>query len=64
VVSRRRYQFFEILAGIERRRAQEAIEVTLRLVDGQVEVQPSDRIRAQGSELWGDDKRIVVKVLE
>ena len=57
-------QFFDILAEIERQRTQETIEVTLRLVNGQIEFQPSSRIRTQGSELWVDDKRIVVKVAD
>jgi hypothetical protein len=40
----------------------ETIEVQLRVVNGQAEFEPSDRIRTQGNELWVDDKRIVVKV--
>lgn len=57
-------QFFEALAEIERRRAQESIEVTLRLVNGQAQFEPSDKIRAWGNELWLGDKRIVVTVVE
>jgi len=57
-------QFFEILAEIERQQRPETIEVTLRVINGQVEFQPSDSIHAQGNELWLDDKRIVVRVAE
>lgn len=57
-------QFFELLAEIERRRAQETMEVTVRLINGQVEFQPANGIHAQGNELWIDDKRVVVKVVE
>ena len=57
-------QFFETLAEIERRRAQETIEVTLRLVNGRAQFEPSDHIRTQGNTLWVGDKRIVVKMAE
>jgi hypothetical protein len=57
-------QFFETLAEIERRRAQETIEVTLRLVNGQAQFEPSDHIRTQCNTLWVGDKRIVVKMGE
>jgi hypothetical protein len=57
-------QFFEVLAEIERRRAQETIKVTLHIVNGQAQFEPSDKIRAQGNELWVSDKRIVVSVAE
>jgi hypothetical protein len=57
-------QFFEILAEIERRRAQETIEVTLRLINSQAQFEPSDKIRTQGNVLWVGDKRIVVRVAE
>jgi hypothetical protein len=57
-------QFFETLAEIERRRAQEIIEVTLRLVNGRAQFEPSDHIRTQGNVLWVGDKRIVVKMVE
>jgi hypothetical protein len=57
-------QFFEILAEIERRRAQESIEVTLRVVNGQAQFEPSDQARAEGNTLWVGDKRVVVKVAE
>jgi hypothetical protein len=57
-------QFFETLAEIERRRAQEIIEVTLRLVNGRAQFEPSDHIRTQGNALWVGDKRIVVKMVE
>ncbi len=38
----------------------ETIEVTLRLVNGQPQFEPSDKIRTQGNELYVGDKRIVV----
>ena len=57
-------QFFEILAEIERRRAQEAIKMTLRVVNGQAQFEPSDRARAEGNTLWVGDKRVVVRVAE
>jgi hypothetical protein len=57
-------QFFETMAEIECRRAQETIEVTLRLVNGQAQFEPSDHIRTQGNALWVGDKRIVVKMAE
>jgi hypothetical protein len=57
-------QFFEVLAEIERRRAQETIEVTLRVVNGQAQFEPSGQIRAQGNALWMGDKVVVVKVAE
>jgi hypothetical protein len=57
-------QFFEVLAEIERRRAQETIEVALRVVNGQAEFVPSDQARAEGNTLWVGDKRVVVKVVE
>ncbi len=57
-------QFFETLAKIERRRAQETIEVTLRLVNGQAQFETSDHIRTQDNVLWVGDKRIVVKMAE
>ena len=56
--------FFETLAEIERRRTQETVEVTLRLVDGQVQFEPSEQVRAQGNVLWVGDKRVVLKVAE
>ncbi|MBM3236512.1 hypothetical protein FJZ31_09455 [Candidatus Poribacteria bacterium] len=46
------------------RREPETIEVTLCLVNGQAQFEPSDQIRAQGNELWVGDKRIVVKVVD
>jgi hypothetical protein len=57
-------QFFELLAEIERRRAHETMEVTVRLINGQVEFQPANGIHAHGNELWVDDKRVVVKMVE
>ena len=57
-------QFFEILAEIERRRKNEAIEVKMRVVEGQVAFEPSDQIRALGNEIWVGDKRIVVQMAE
>ncbi len=57
-------QFFEILAEIERWRAQETIEVTLRLVNGRAQFEPSDHIRTQDNTLWVGDTRIVVKMTE
>jgi len=57
-------QFFEALAEIERRRTQETIEVTLHVVNGHAEFEPSGGIRAHGNELWVGDKRILVKVAE
>jgi hypothetical protein len=57
-------QFFEVLAEIERRRAQEAIEVTLRVVNGHAQFEPSDQARAEGNTLWVGDKRVVVKERE
>jgi hypothetical protein len=57
-------QCFETLAEIERRRTQETIEVTLRLVNGRAQFEPSDHIRTQGNALWVGDKRIVVKMVE
>ncbi len=57
-------QFFELLAEIERRRAQESIEVTLRVVNGQAQFEPSDQARAEGNILWVGNKRVVVKVAE
>jgi hypothetical protein len=56
--------FFEALAEIERRRTRETIEVTLRVVNGQAQFEPSDQVRAQGNILWLGDKRVVVKVQE
>jgi hypothetical protein len=57
-------QFFEALAEIEQRRVQETIEVTAHMINGQVQFEPSDQIRAQGNELWMGDQRIVVKMAE
>ena len=57
-------QFFETLAEIERRRAQETIEVILRLVNGRAQFEPSNHIRTQGNALWLGDKRTVVKMVE
>ena len=45
-------------------REPETIEVSLRLVNGQVEFEPSDRISTRGNALWVGDKRIVVRVAE
>jgi hypothetical protein len=45
-------------------REPETIKVTLRLVNGQAQFEPSDQIRAQGNELLVGDKRIVVKVVD
>ena len=42
----------------------ETIEVTLRLVNGQAQFEPSDKICTRGNELWVEDKRIVVRVAE
>ena len=56
-------QFFEILAEIERRRAQEPIEVTLRVVNGQAQFEPSDRARTEGNTVWVGDRRLVVTVV-
>ncbi len=57
-------QFFEALAQIEQRRAQETIEVSLRVINGEAQFEPSDQARAQGNTLWVGDKRVVVKVVE
>jgi hypothetical protein len=57
-------RFFELMAEIERRRAQEPIEVTLRVVNGKAQFEPSDQARAEGNTLWVGDKRVVVKVAE
>ena len=57
-------QFFELLAEIERRRAHESIEVTLRVVNGQAQFEPSAQARAEGNTLWVGDKRVIVKVAE
>jgi hypothetical protein len=40
----------------------ETIEVTLHLVNGQPQFEPSDKICTQGNELYVGGKRIVVKV--
>jgi hypothetical protein len=57
-------QFFELMAEIERRRAHEAIEVTLRVVNGQAQLEASGEARAEGNTLWVGDKRVIVKVAE
>jgi hypothetical protein len=57
-------QFFETMGDLERRRAQETIGVTLRLVNGQAQFEPSDHICTQGNVLWVGDKRVVVKMAE
>jgi len=38
--------------------------VTLRLVNGRAQFEPSDHIRTQGNTFWVGDKRIVVKMAE
>jgi len=57
-------QFFEILAEIERRRAREPLEVTLRVVNGQAQFDPSSQARAEGNSLWVGDQRVIVKLAE
>lgn len=57
-------QFFEILGEIERRRSKETIELTLRVVNGQAQFEPSEQVRAEGNVLWVGDKRVVVKVAD
>ncbi len=49
------------MSGGERRMT---IEVTLHMVNGQVQFDPSNQIRVQGNELWVGNQRIVVKVAE
>ena len=55
-------ELFKARLAAAARREPETIEVSLLLVNGQVQFEPSDQIRARGNELWVDDKRIVVNV--
>jgi len=41
-----------------------SVLVTLRLVNGRAQFEPSDHIRTQGNTFWVGDKRIVVKMAE
>lgn len=50
-------QFFETLSEIEKRREQETVEVTLRVIDGKAHFEPSGAIRAKDNELWVGDKK-------
>jgi hypothetical protein len=45
-------------------REPETIEVSLRLVNGHAQFEPSDKICTRDNELWVGDKRIVVRVTE
>ncbi len=48
-------QFFQMLSEIEQRRAQETVEVTLHVVNGQAQFEPSERVRTEGNTLWVRD---------
>jgi len=57
-------KFFETLSEIENRREPETVEVTLRVVDGRAQFEPSESLRTQANELWVSDKRIVVNLAD
>ncbi len=56
--------FFETLSEIERRREPETVEVTLRVIDGSPQFEPSDAVRTEANQLWVSDKRIVVSLAD
>jgi hypothetical protein len=54
--------FFQVLAEIERERAQKTIEVHARMVGGQLQFEPSPDVRVKGNEILVGNQRIVVRV--
>jgi hypothetical protein len=55
-------KFFEILAEIERDRAQTTIELEAKVVGGRLKFEPSTDLPVHENEIIVGDKRIVVKV--
>ncbi|MGH9842724.1 MAG: hypothetical protein ACREEM_28605 [Blastocatellia bacterium] len=54
--------FFQVLAEIERERAQKTIELQAEIVDGQLQFTPSPELTVSGNEIWFGPQRIVVHV--
>lgn len=54
--------FFQVLAEIERERAQKTIELQAQIVEGQLQFAPSPELSVRGNEIWLGQQRIVVHV--
>ena len=55
--------FFQVLAEIERERAQKTIELQAEIVDGQLQFAASPELSVHGNEILLGQQRIVVHVL-
>lgn len=54
--------FFQVLAEIERERAQRTIELRAKIVEGELQFEPSTEIFVHRNEIVWGNQRIVVKV--
>lgn len=54
--------FFQVLAEIERERVQKTIELRVKIVEGQLQFEPSPEIFVHGNEIVCGNQRIVVKL--
>jgi hypothetical protein len=54
--------FFQVLAEIERTRADNTIELRARLVGGKLQFEPSSEITVHDNEIFVGKHRIVVRV--
>jgi hypothetical protein len=54
--------FFQILAEIEQERVQKTIELQAKIVEGQLQFEPSSEISVHDNEIIFGNQRIVVKI--
>ncbi len=54
--------FFQVLADIERERAQKTIELQAAIVDGQLRFAPSPELSVRANEILVGNQRIIVRV--
>jgi hypothetical protein len=54
--------FFQVLAEIERERAQKTIELQAAIIDGQLRFAPSPELSVRANEILVGNQRIIVRV--
>lgn len=54
--------FFQLLAEIERERVQKTIELRAKIIEGQLQFEPSTEIAVHDNEIVWGNQRIVVKM--
>ena len=54
--------FFQVLADIERERVQKTIELQAKIIEGELQFEPSPEISVHDNEIVWDNQRIVVRV--